>query len=64
MEEKQVLYRVKRGDPSVTLADILRMIEKFQKEMPDMDVFWDGDEYAICARKRADTVQGSILSYD
>ncbi len=52
MEDKVILHRVRRGDPNVSLADILGMIEEFQKEHPDMDVFWDGDEYAICARKR------------
>ena len=59
MEEKIIVKKVNRGDPSVTLADILREIEEYQKEHPELDVFWDGDEYAICARKRK-MVQTSI----
>ena len=53
MEEKIIVKKVKRGDPTITLADILGEIEKYQKEHPDLDVFWDGDEYAICARKKS-----------
>ena len=52
MEEKEVLLKVDRNDPDITLADILRKIEEFQEKYPDMDVFWDGDEYAICGRKK------------
>ncbi len=52
MEKKEVLLPVDRNDPSITLADILRKIEEFQEKYPDMDIFWDGDEYAICGRKK------------
>ena len=61
IDEKKVLHRVKRGDPTVSLSDILSMIEEFQKENPEMDVFWDGDEYAICARKKRKMVQDRLF---
>ncbi len=52
MEDKVILMRIDRGDPNTTLADVLQMIEEFQEKYPDMDIFWDGDEYAICGRKK------------
>ncbi len=47
---KEILYRIDADDDKLLLKDILHMIEKLQKEHPDMDVFLDGDEYAICGR--------------
>ncbi len=52
MDDKIVMVRVKKGDPNVTLGDILKKIGELQAEHPDMDIFWDGDEYAICGRKK------------
>ncbi|MFQ6060192.1 MAG: hypothetical protein ACE5KV_02705 [Thermoplasmata archaeon] len=50
--KKKVLYRIDRGDDSITLKDVLERIEELQKENPDMDVFFDGDEYAVCGRPK------------
>ena len=52
MEEKVILMKIDRGDPNTSLADVLGMIEEFQERYPDMEIFWDGDEYAICGRKK------------
>ena len=50
--EKEVLYKIKKGDKGVLLKDILHKIEELQSEHPDKEVFFDGDDYAICARPK------------
>ncbi|HEY5538526.1 MAG TPA: hypothetical protein VIL58_03180 [Thermoplasmata archaeon] len=50
--EKKVHYRVDPNDESVTLKDIMQKIQEIQRQHPDLDVFWDGDEYAICSRPK------------
>jgi len=35
-----------------TLREVLKKIEEIQAENPDLDVFFDGDDYAICSRPR------------
>ena len=49
---KKVLYRIDRGDDSITLQDVLDKIQELQKENPDMEVFFDGHEYAVCSRPK------------
>lgn len=51
-DEKVILMKIDKHDPNTTLADVLGMIEEFQEAYPDMEIFWDGDEYAICGRKK------------
>jgi len=43
-----------RIDPNneMTLREVLAKIEEIQAEYPELDVFFDGDEYAICSRPR------------
>jgi len=36
----------------LSLAEVLDKIRELQDKNPDMDVFFDGDEYAICSRPR------------
>jgi hypothetical protein len=49
--EKRIHVRIdKYGD--LTLREVLKKIEEIQEENPDLDVFFDGDEYAICSRPR------------
>lgn len=60
VEEKKVLLSVDRNDPNITLAEILSKIRELQEQNPDMDIFWDGDEYAICGRKKK-AVQSKLL---
>lgn len=50
--EKKVLYKIDKTDDSVTLRDVLDKIEELQATNPDLDVFFDGDEYAICSRPK------------
>lgn len=49
--EKRIHLRIdKHGD--MTLREVLKKIEEIQAEHPELDVFFDGDEYAICSRPR------------
>jgi hypothetical protein len=36
----------------MSLSEVLDKIKKLQEQNPDLDVFFDGDEYAICSRPR------------
>ena len=47
--------RIDRADPKVSLKDVLDRIQEIQGQHPDLDVFFDGDEYAICSRPRQKT---------
>ncbi len=47
--EKRVHIKIDRGS-KLTLKDVLRKIKEIQTANPDLDVFFDGDEYAICSR--------------
>ena len=37
-------------DPDMTLSEILQMVQMFQSEHPEMDVYHDGDRRAIMGR--------------
>ena len=47
--EKKVHLKIDRSS-KLTLKDVLRKIKDIQAANPDLDVFFDGDEYAICSR--------------
>ncbi len=49
---KKVHYRIDPNDESITLKDIMQKIQEIQRQNPDLDVFFDGDEYAICSRPK------------
>jgi hypothetical protein len=56
--KKIVHLRIDPNDETMTLADVLSKIPELQRKHPDREVFWDGDEYAICSlpkRARAPT---------
>lgn len=53
--KKKVLYKIDKLDNSVTLKDVLEKIEELQQNNPDLDVFFDGDEYAVCSRPKRKT---------
>ncbi|MFQ5884752.1 MAG: hypothetical protein ACE5IO_06595 [Thermoplasmata archaeon] len=58
--KKKVLFKIDRGDDSITLRDVLDKIQELQRKNPDQDVFFDGDEYAVCSRpKRKSTSPSS-----
>lgn len=50
--DKKIHLKIDRNDPSITLKDVLDKIQEIQKENPDLEVFFDGDEYAVCSRPR------------
>ena len=50
--EKRVHLRIDKDDAAVSLKDVLDKIAEIQKKHPELDVFFDGDEYAICSRPR------------
>jgi len=50
--EKKVHLRIDPNDESITLRDIMQRIQEIQRQHPDLDVFWDGDEYAVCSRPK------------
>lgn len=50
--EKTVHLRIDPNDESTTLEDVLAKITELQRKNPDREVFFDGDEYAICSRPK------------
>lgn len=44
--------RIDRYNTQVTLREVHDKIKEIQEQNPDLDVFWDGDEYAICSRPK------------
>jgi hypothetical protein len=49
--EKTIHFRLTE-DPEITVKEIFEIIEKLRKEYPDRDIFFDGDEQAICSRQK------------
>ena len=49
--EKTVHVKLDRNS-DFTLREVLKKIEEIQAEHPELDVFFDGDDYAICSRPR------------
>ncbi len=52
MMEKRVLVKINKDKTELTLREVLDKIKELQEKNPDMDVFFDGDQYAICGRLR------------
>ena len=50
--EKRIIVRIDPNDESITLKDIMQRIQEIQRQHPDLDVFFDGDEYAVCSRPK------------
>jgi hypothetical protein len=50
--EKTVHLRIDPNDENTTLEDVLAKISELQRRHPDREVFFDGDEYAICSRPK------------
>jgi hypothetical protein len=50
--EKTVHLRIDPNDESQTVEDVLTKISELQRRHPDREVFFDGDEYAICSRPK------------
>ena len=45
-------------DPNMTLSEIFQLVDRFQSEHPEMDVYLDGDRRAIMGRPHS--VQESL----
>ncbi len=50
--EKRVLVKINKDNTELSLREVLEKIKELQDKNPDMDVFFDGDQYAICGRVR------------
>ncbi len=50
--DKKIHKKIDKQDESIGIGDIQDMMKKIQKENPDREVFFDGDEYAICSTKK------------
>ena len=50
--QKRVLVKIKKDKTELSLREVLERIQELQAEHPDEDVFFDGDEYAICVRPK------------
>ena len=50
--EKTVHLRIDPNDETTTIEDVLTKIRELQLKHPDREVFFDGDEYAICSRPK------------
>jgi hypothetical protein len=50
--DKKVHIKIEKGDDGMTLRQVLEKISEIQDENPDREVFFDGDEYAICSRPK------------
>jgi hypothetical protein len=50
--QKRVLVQIKKDHTELSLREVLEKIQELQAQHPDEDVFFDGDEYAICVRPR------------
>ena len=49
-DKKKVWLKIDRNDPRVTLNDVAEKIRELQMQNPELDIFFDGDEFAICSR--------------
>jgi len=49
--QKTIHVKLDRSS-NLSLTEVLEKIEKLQEQNPDLDIFFDGDEYAICSRPR------------
>ena len=56
---KKVHVKIEPSDRSITLKDIVKIIEDIQSKNPELDVFFDGDEFAICSRPKKSKKKGS-----
>jgi hypothetical protein len=50
--DKKIELKIDRNDSSITLQDVVNKIRELQEENPDLDVFFDGDEFAVCSRPK------------
>lgn len=54
--DKKIHLKIDKNDSSITLKDVLDKIQEIQEKNPELEVFFDGDEYAVCSRPRREEV--------
>lgn len=52
MAEKRVLVKISKDHTELSLREVLDKIKELQEKHPELDVFFDGDQYAICGREK------------
>ena len=50
--EKEIHLKIDKDDPDMTLRAVMEKIQELQDQNPELEVFFDGDEYAICSRPK------------
>ena len=50
--EKKVHLKVDKADNNISLREVIEKITEIQAANPAREVFWDGDEHAICSRPK------------
>ena len=50
--EKKIHLKVEKNDSNISLREVIEKITEIQAANPDREVFWDGDENAICSREK------------
>lgn len=50
--DKKIELKIDKNDDSITLQDVVNKIQELQEKNPDLDVFFDGDEFAVCSRPK------------
>jgi hypothetical protein len=50
--DKKIILKIDKNDDSITLQDVVDKIQEIQDANPDLDVFFDGDEFAVCSRPK------------
>ena len=50
--DKTVHIKLRGCDRDLPLEELMKKIESLREEYPDLDFFFDGDEYAICSRPK------------
>ncbi|MEW5760626.1 MAG: hypothetical protein AB1779_07655 [Candidatus Thermoplasmatota archaeon] len=48
-KKKKIWFKISPEDKDITLKDVIDKITKIQEENPDEEVYFDGDEFAICS---------------
>ena len=50
--DKKIILKIDKNDDSITLQEVVDKIQEIQDANPDLDVFFDGDEFAVCTRPK------------
>lgn len=51
--EVKIWFKIRKDDKSISLKDVFEKMEQIRAEHPELDVYFDGDEFAICSRPLA-----------